>query len=158
PTQIDRGTISGRVLLERKIFHVPDVLADPEYTYRAAQKIGGYRTMLGVPLLREGTPIGVIALSRTSVRPFTHRQIELAVTFADQGAIAMENSRLLNELRQRTDDLSESLEQQTATSEVLKVISSSPGELEPVFNAMLANATRICGATIGTLYLCEGAN
>src|SRR5262249_49363839 len=119
---------------------------------------GNVRTMLGVPLLREGSPIGVLLLQRSVVQAFTDKQIELAETFADQAVIAIENARLLNELRQRTDDLSESLEQQTATSEVLKVISSSPGELEPVFNAMLANATRICGATIGTLYLCEGAN
>jgi GAF domain-containing protein len=155
PAQIDRGTISGRVLLERKIFHVPDVLADPEWTYAGRQKIVG-RTMLGVPLLREGAPIGVISFVRNSVRPFTDRQIELATTFAAQAVIAIENTRLLNELRQRTDDLTESLEQQTATSEVLKVISSSPGELKPVFEAMLANATRICEAKFGILYLTEG--
>src|SRR5262249_14162017 len=149
PTQIDRGTISGRVLLERKIFHVPDVLADPEYTYRAAQKIGGYRTMLGVPLLREGTPIGVIALSRTSVRPFTDRQIELAVTFADQAAIAIENTRLLNELR-------ESLQQQTATADVLKVISRSTFNLQTLLDTLVESGVRLCEADSGILRTREG--
>ena len=99
---------------------------------------------------------GSLRLARRTIRPFTEKQIELVTTFADQAVIAIENARLLGELRQRTDDLTESLEQQTATSEVLKVISSSPGELEPVFNAMLANATRICEAKFGVLYLREG--
>jgi GAF domain-containing protein len=154
PTPIDRSTISGRVLLEHKIVHVSDVLADPEYTYWGGQNLR--RTFLGVPLLREGAPIGVIALGRFSVRPFTDRQIELVQNFADQAVIAIENTRLLSELRQRTTDLSESLEQQTATSEVLRVISSSPGELEPVFEAMLENATRLCGARFGALNLYDG--
>src|SRR5262245_21478476 len=149
PAGLDRGTVSGRVLLDRKVVHVPDVLADPEYTYGEVQKIGGYRTVLGVPLLREGTPIGVMAMNRCAVRPFSNKQIELLTTFADQAVIAIENVRLLNELR-------ESLQQQTATSEVLQVISSSPGQLEPVFQAILENATRICEAKFGTLYLCEG--
>src|SRR5262249_22602020 len=146
PAGIDRGTVSGRVLLDRRIIHVPDILADPEYTYRTGQKIGGYRTILGVPLMREGTPIGVMAMNRLAVRPFTDKQVELVTTFADQAVIAIENTRLLNELR-------ESLQQQTATSEVLSVISSSPGELEPVFQAMLENATRICEAQFGNLLL-----
>ena len=100
--------------------------------------------------------VGAIVIYRQEVRPFTDKQIELVTNFAAQAVIAIENTRLLNELRQRTDDLSEALEQQTATSEVLQVITSSPGELEPVFQAMLANATRICEASYGTLWLCEG--
>src|SRR6516225_8784022 len=103
--------------------------------------------------MREGAPTGVLVLARHTMSPFTEKQIELATTFADQAVIAIENTRLLNELRQRTDDLGEALEQQTATSEVLRVISSSPSELAPVFHAMLANATRLCEANFGTLNL-----
>ena len=135
-------------MLEGKIVQIPD-LADPEYTLHEAQRIGGFRTVLGVPLLREGTPIGVIILLRTTCGPFTDKQIELVTTFADQAVIAIENVRLFDEVQARTRELTESLEQQTATSEVLQVISSSPGELEPVFQAMLANATRICEAKFG---------
>src|SRR5262249_46848281 len=117
--------------------------------------MGGWRTILGVPLLRERVPIGVLVLHRAIERPFTEKHIELLETFADQAVIAIENVRLFDEVQARTRELSESLEQQTATSEVLKVISSSPGELEPVFDAMLTNATRICEAKFGTLYLRE---
>src|SRR5262249_33306195 len=114
------------------------------------------RTTAGVPLLREGVAIGTIQLRRTEVNPFTDKQLALLGTFAAQAVIAIENARLLNELRQRTNDLTESLEQQTATSEVLRVISSSPSELGPVFQTMLANATRLCGANFGILNLYEG--
>ena len=150
---VHRGSISGRCVVEGKTVHVPDVLADPEFALPEAQRRGGFRTALGVPLLRDGTAIGTMFLSRATVDPFSQEQIDLVTTFADQAVIAIENARLLNELRQRTGDLSEALEQQTATSEVLKVISSSPGELKPVFEAILENATRICEAKFGNLFL-----
>jgi two-component system, NtrC family, sensor kinase len=155
PVKPERGTVTGVALLEGRTVHVPDVRVARDHTWAKAQRLGGFRTMLGVPMLREGTPIGVLGLSRSEVQPFTDKQIELVQNFAAQAVIAIENARLLNELRQRTDDLSESLEQQTATSEVLKVISSSPGELEPVFDAMLQNAVRICDAKFGLLWLRE---
>src|SRR6516225_9818705 len=119
-----------------------------EHMLALARKIGRFHSMLGVPLMREGVPIGVFGLGRKEVRPFTDKQIELLQNFAAQAVIAIENTRLLNELR-------ESLEQQTATSEVLQVISSSPGELEPVFTTMLQNALRICEAGIGNLFRYE---
>jgi GAF domain-containing protein len=156
PIPSGRGSVIGRAVLESRTIHVSDVLADPEYQMTDAARVGGIRTLLGVPLMREGTPIGVIALQRNTVRPFTDKQIELVTTFADQAVIAIENVRLFDEVQARTRELSESLEQQTATSEVLKVISSSPGELGPVFDTMLEKATRICQAKFGTLYLREG--
>jgi signal transduction histidine kinase len=156
PIPASGGSIAGRTAAEGKAVQVLDVLADAEYQFKEGAKIGGTRTMLGVPLLREGKPVGVIVLSRTSVRPFTDKQIELVQTFADQAVIAIENARLFDEVQARTRDLTESLEQQTATSEVLQVISSSPGELEQVFRSMLENAVRICEAKFGVLFRYEG--
>ena len=156
PVPPGRWTLSGRVMEEGRTVHIADVLADREYTFSAAQKIAGLRSGLGVPLVREGTPIGVINLWRSQVQPFTEKQIELVSTFADQAVIAIENVRLFEAEQQRTRELTESLEQQTATSEVLKVISGSPGELGPVFQAMLENAVRICSAKFGVLALSEG--
>jgi signal transduction histidine kinase len=147
-----RGTIVGRTLLEGRTVHVHDIQADPEYDLSGLISIGDYRTTLGVPLLREGTPIGVLFLTRTRVEPFTQKQIDLVTTFADQAVIAIENVRLFDEVQARTRELSESLEQQTATSDVLRIISGSPGELGPVFNAMLENATRICEANFGVFF------
>ena len=156
PLPPGRGSIVGRVIIESRTVQVADVLADPSYKMIEQAKMGGIHTVLGVPMLRQGTPIGVIILQRKAVKPFTDKQIELVTTFADQAVIAIENVRLFDEVQARTRDLTEALEQQTATSEVLRVISSSPGELEPVFQAMLANATRICEAKFGTLWLREG--
>jgi signal transduction histidine kinase/putative methionine-R-sulfoxide reductase with GAF domain len=130
-------------------------LADPESAPVLA-KFGGAKALVNVPLLKDGDLIGSIVIFRQEAGPFTDKQIDLVKNFAAQAVIAIENTRLLKELRQRTDDLSEALEQQTATSEVLGVISSSPGELEPIFQAILANATRLCGAHFGVLEVDDG--
>ena len=141
-----RETLVGRTVIERRTVHIPDATADPEYTWSESIKRGGFRTMLGVPLLREGTPIGIIALCRSKVAPFTDRQIELVVTFADQAVIAIENVRLFDEVQARTLDLSESLEQQTAISDILRVISSSPNDVGPVLETVAQRAAQICEA------------
>jgi two-component system, NtrC family, sensor kinase len=151
----ERSHLAGRAILDRALIHVPDVLKDPEYS-RELALAGGWRAVLGIPLLSAGKPVGALSVAKAEPTPFSDRQIQLLKTFADQAVIAIENVRLFEAEQARTRELSESLEQQTATSEVLKIISSSPGELEPVFNAMLANAIRICAATFGNLFLGEG--
>ena len=149
PIAPGRGTAVGRTALEGKTVHISDVLADPEYTFLEAQKLGQYRANLAVPLLREGNAIGALSLARSEPVPFSAKQIELVESFAAQAVIAIENTRLLNELRK-------SLQQQTATADVLKVISSSPGDLGPVFDTMLANAVHVCGANFGIMHRYDG--
>ena len=151
----------ARLIRTKQLVHVLDAREEPGYIRRYPPfvpmiEIGGARTMLLVPILKEDVLVGAIAFYRKEVRSFTDKQISLVQNFASQAVIAIENARLLNELRQRTTDLAEALEQQTGTSDVLRVISSSPGELEPVFQAMLENATRLSGAKFSILMLAEG--
>src|SRR5262249_43661042 len=155
PIRPGRDSTTARAGLERRTIHIADVRADPEYTYGATE-VFPYRTVLGVPMLRGEELLGVLCLFRPEVRPFTDKQIELVETFADQAVIAIENVRLFEEVQARTRDLSEALEQQTATSEVLQAISTSPGQLKPVFQTMLDNAVRICEAKFGILFLYDG--
>jgi len=150
-----RGSVAGQVALEGRIVHVADVRAIPDYTLPETAA-AGRRTMLGVPLLRDSEPIGIIILSRKRVAPFSERQVELVRTFADQAVIAMENARLLGELQARTRELEESLEYQTATSDVLKVISRSTFDLQPVLDTLVETAARLCNADMSLMFRREG--
>jgi GAF domain-containing protein len=146
-----RGALSGRAALERRTIHVADLQAETEEYPEGSDRAGrlGFRTMLSVPLIRTGEAIGTISVRRTEVRPFTDRQIALVKTFADQAVIAIENTRLLNELR-------ESLQQQTATADVLKIISRSTFDLQPVLEALIKNATKLCAAEQGFIFRSDG--
>jgi GAF domain-containing protein len=134
---------------ERRTVHIHDVLADPDFQWSEAQKVGGFRTLLGVPMLREGIPIGLIVIWRDRVQPFTEKQIELVTTFADQAVIAIENVRLFNEIK-------EALEHQTATSEILRVIASSPTDVQPVLDVVSENSARLCDSTDSQIYRVDG--
>jgi len=151
PIRPGRGSVAGRTALEQKTVHVPDCLADPEYTLLDFQEVGGHRSMLGVPLLRDGVTIAVIVLLRNAVRPFADKQIDLVTTFANQALIAIENVRLFEAEQQRTRELSESLQQQTATADVLKVISRSTFDLKSVLQTLVESAGRLCGADYATI-------
>src|SRR5262249_9903095 len=158
PIFLDRGSIAGRAALERRTVHVPDCLADPEFTRFEAQRAGRARTMLGVPLVREDEAIGIFLLVRTVVMPFSERQIELVTTFADQALIAIENTRLFEAEQASKRELEESLEYQTATSEVLNVISRSPTELKPVLDSIAATAARLCESADAQVWRVQGGS
>ena len=163
PVPVGRGSIAGRTVMEGRTVQVPDVFADPEYAVSEVARIGGYRTLLGVPLMREGSPIGVITLQRSTVQPFTEGQITLLETFADQAVIALENTRLFEEVQARTrelqtrsNELAQSLEYQTAISSVLEVISRSKFDLQPVLQTLVENAARLCGASTCVIFRFDG--
>src|SRR5262245_12249012 len=156
PLPLDRGSLAGRVVSARRAIHIPDVLQDPEYTYKEGQKIAGNRTMLGIPLLRGDELIGVFSINRTRVEPYTNEEIELATTFADQAVIAIENARLFDEVQAKTHDLEVALLQQTATADVLKVISRSAFDLQTVLRTLVESAAKLCNAGIANIRMRDG--
>jgi GAF domain-containing protein len=156
PNRVGRETAVGRVALTGAVQNIANLAADPEYSYPGFLEHGPPRAVLGAPLLRDGKVEGVLILNRDESEPFTPRQVELVTTFADQAVIALENARLFNAVQERTSELTESLEQQTATAEVLKVINESPGNLAPVIDAMLEKALHLCDAASGLLLTFDG--
>src|SRR6185312_16600740 len=156
PLAVNRGTVTGRAVLDRRPVQILDVMADPEYTLQETYTLASQRTTVGVPLLRENEPIGVIVLARRRVEPFTQKQIDLVATFADQAVIAVENVRLFNEVRQRTDDLTEALTYQTGSANILSVIASSPTDVQPVLKAIVESACELCEAYDAAVVLRDG--
>jgi len=151
-----RGSLTSRTALDGRTIHVEDCLADPEYAFPEFQRIGGFRTMLGVPLMRDGVPIGVLGLLKSVVAPFTQAQITLVTTFADQAVIALQNVRLFEAEQARTRELGEALQQQTATAELLKVISRSAFDIEAVLRTLVESASTLCEAENVQIFLRDG--
>jgi len=158
PLRIDRSNIVGRAVLEGATVHVADVEADPEIILPGLSRLSQTRTILGVPMLRQAVPVGVLVLTRGTVEPFTENQIALVTTFADQAVIAIENVRLFEAEQQRTEELSDALEQQTATADVLKIISRSTFDLQAVLDTLAESAVRLCEADLTSIHRQQGAN
>ena len=156
PPAKGRGSAVGRVIETRSVVQIADVTSDPDYLMASVAETGGIRTVLAVPLMREADLIGVFALTRSEVNPFSDKEVELVTTFADQAVIAIENVRLFEEVQAKTRDLEEALEHQTATSDVLGAISRSPTDAQPVFDAIAESGVRLCGALLGIVYLYDG--
>jgi GAF domain-containing protein len=156
PVKPARNTLVGRTALETQVVHITDALADPEYTWTDAQRLGGFRTMLGVPLLREGAPVGVMAMTRSVVKPFTNRQIELVSTFADQAVIAIENARLFDEVQARTRELTQSVGELRALGEVSQAVNSTL-DLQSVLETIVAKASQLSNTETGVIYVFDEA-
>jgi GAF domain-containing protein len=163
PLPLSRGSVTGRAILDRSVIHIRDIREDPEYRTPLLKTMQGYRTLLGVPMIREGISIGALALWRTEVQPFSETEIGLVRTFADQAVIAIENARLFSELQQKNKALTkahaqvtDSLDQQTATSEILRVMSRSQTDVQPVFDTIVQSAVRLCAGLFGALFQFDG--
>jgi signal transduction histidine kinase len=157
PIAPGRGTLVARTALESAPVHIPDALTDPEYTWHEGRRLGGFRAMLGVPLLREGTCIGVMAMTRTTPRPFTAKQIELVTTFADQAVIAIENVRLFEEVQARTRELTQSVEELRALGDVTQAVTSTL-DLQTVLDTIIAKATQLSATEAGVIYVFNEAD
>src|SRR5262249_52467180 len=151
PIRPGRGTTTARAVLEHRPVHIPDVLADPEYEFQEAQQLMGFRTVLAVPMLRDGVPIGSIGIWRTEVEPFTDKQIELIQTFADQAVIAIENVRLFQEVEARTRELARSVEELQALGAVSQTVNSTL-DLQAVLTTIVAHAAQLSGTEGGAIY------